>query len=64
MALAQRGFVARRHQSSVDDPSTRDGSQARATPKAAQELEPSLGNSNLLRSTKEEVSRSHVAPGN
>lgn len=57
----QRG-LCRRHQSSVDDPSTsrtpRDGTRARATPSthSAQELEPSLGNSNLLKSTREDVS--------
>ncbi|RSH86880.1 uncharacterized protein EHS24_005158 [Apiotrichum porosum] len=50
-----------RFKSSVDDPSTsqvpRDGTRARATPShhSAQELEPSLGNSNLLKRTPEEA---------
>lgn len=64
-ALPRLNTVARRSvATSVDDPSdtrmqkNRDGQRARGAPSkaSAQEMEPSLGSSKLLRSTPEEVS--------
>ncbi|EJT48284.1 pyruvate dehydrogenase (acetyl-transferring) [Trichosporon asahii var. asahii CBS 2479] len=59
LALRPVGGLQRRFQTSLDDPSQarvpRDGVAARSAPSPpSQDVEPSLGSSNLLKSTKEE----------
>lgn len=60
LVLRPVGGLQRRFQTSLDDPSQarvpRDGVAARSAPSPpSQDVEPSLGSSNLLKSTKEEV---------